>query len=145
MTVSLHSAEQRELEVPADLAELSRIRRHLREACGLLAVSDPEFINELELAVVETVTNVIRHSCQGGTGQQLIHRVSRCEDELQYAVTHNGDAFDSDSADVPDEIEPAEGGMGLFIIRQCVDAVTYESTDDGRQRITLSKKLAKAT
>ena len=112
------------LHTAADLSELTRIRHQLRESVALLdgSVDLPDFLNELELAVVETATNVIRHTCQCEPARTLTHIVS---------------------VDVPEEIEPAEEGMGLFIIAQCVDSIALGPSCDGLQAIVLTKSLNK--
>lgn len=131
------------LRTAADLAELTVIRHQLRESLSQLsgAVELPEFINELELAVVETATNVIRHACQCEPARTLTHIISIDAGLLTYQIVHDGIAFDG--GDGTNEIEPAEGGMGLFIIAQCVDSISYSPSCDGLQAIVLTKALSK--
>jgi anti-sigma regulatory factor (Ser/Thr protein kinase) len=133
------------LHTAADLSELTRIRHQLRESVALLdgSVDLPDFLNELELAVVETATNVIRHTCQCEPARTLTHIVSVDGGLLTYEIVHDGIAFEGGDGDVPEEIEPAEEGMGLFIIAQCVDSISYCPSCDGLQAIVLTKSLNK--
>ncbi|MDA0590139.1 MAG: ATP-binding protein [Planctomycetota bacterium] len=133
------------LHTAADLSELTRIRHQLRESVALLdgSVDLPDFLNELELAIVETATNVIRHACQSEPARTLTHIVSVDDGLLTYEIVHDGIAFEGGDRDVPEEIEPAEGGMGLFIIAQCVDSISYSPSCDGLQAIVLTKSLNK--
>ena len=132
------------LQTDADLSELTHIRHALRESVANLSGAEElqGFLNELELAVVETATNVIRHACQE-PARTLTHIVSIQSGLLTYEIVHDGLAVDGGKRDVPEEIEPAEGGMGLFIIAQCVDSISYSPTTDGLQAIVLTKSLNK--
>lgn len=133
------------LRTTADLAELTKIRHQLRESLAQLNGADElaAFLNKLELAVVETATNVIRHACRSERAKTLTHIVSLDAGLLTYEIVHDGIAFDGTDLETPEEIGPAEGGMGLFIIAQCVDSISYCQTDDGLQAIVLTKSLNK--
>lgn len=130
------------LQTSADLRELTRIRHALRESVAELPGADnlQEFLNEMELAVVETASNVIRHACPD-RDRTLTHIVSLQSGLLTYEIVHDGIGFEGAESEVPEVTDPAEGGMGLFIIAQCVDSISYSPATDGLQAIVLTKTL----
>jgi anti-sigma regulatory factor (Ser/Thr protein kinase) len=129
------------LETTTDLGELTRIRKHLRGVCETLEQfrGKGREIGELELAVIEAVTNVIRHSVDDAEHHAISHKITVAGSKLVYAIEHRGQSFDPTSVDVPDSIKPMEGGMGLFIMEQFLDEVSYTQIDKNTQCILLTK------
>ena len=148
MTTTGTQPAQQTFTVPADLKQLPLIRSVVRDVCTTMEPGDcgcPEFrraLAELELAVTELVSNVIRHGLDGVTNGRLQIQTEASEDSLfSLTVTHNGRAFDGNAADIKEITDPQEGGMGLYLISQCVDQVTYGTTDDGSPTIHLTRRF----
>ena len=97
----------------------------------------PELLADLRLAVTEACGNAVRHAYVDGEGSVEVAFVVN-EDRLEMVVADNGDSLalpqieqllEADPEAVP---EPADGGMGLAIIRAIVDELEVRSGKDGR-------------
>ena len=91
---------------------------------------------EMELCVVESVNNVIKHAYNLETGHSVEVTAFFHADHLAFQVCDQGETVclnRTSSLDVdPSRIDTLpEGGMGLFIIRSLMDETHYESTDKG--------------
>ncbi|MCU0756714.1 MAG: ATP-binding protein [Xanthomonadales bacterium] len=77
----------------------------------------------VELVLTEVLTNILRHS--GGVAPIRV-RIRERERGLQVLIASDGVAFDMSRADaaLPAELL-AEGGRGLFLIRECASHLRY--------------------
>ena len=68
------------------------------------------------------------------------------EKELRFILSDSGVAFDptaAPEADITlDVSERPIGGLGIFLVRNIMDEVTYTRSDDGKNILTTIKKLA---
>lgn len=109
---------------------------------GQVADNKEDSLASVSLAMNEAVANVSEHGYADAPGQPITCVATRFENRIQFEIFHQGKAFVA--PDETPQIEmPLEGGMGLFLIEQSVDEVTYCRTDDGRQCIRLVKFFAK--
>lgn len=105
---------------------------------------------QIELCVMEAVTNVIRHAYGGRPGHPVELSVS-LDQNLRFEIRDQGAAMPAgcleESRQLPAsetlEILP-EGGRGLFLLQTIMDHVSYESTPEGNTLI-LTCGLARAT
>ncbi|MFZ5775904.1 MAG: ATP-binding protein [Thermodesulfobacteriota bacterium] len=98
---------------------------------------------QLELCVVEAVTNVVKHAYQGQAGQEVAVSLAVGTDRLVITITDHGRP--GLCLDAPRRaVEPAgldaapEGGVGLVIINTVMDSVEY-SSEEGRNVLRLVK------
>lgn len=112
----------------------------------------PEDCSAIELAVVEAVNNAIEHAYDEGEEGKVTVSYSLSEDGAVIEIIDGGRGmashFLADQGGVPD-FDPEdidnlpERGMGIWLIRSCVDSATYHSGDDGnRWTLTKSRKAA---
>jgi serine/threonine-protein kinase RsbW len=130
------------MRVEADLNQLAAIRRYVEsiaEAAGFAS----EAVGDLVLAVDEAATNVIVHAYKDRPGYIEIEP-ALYEDRLEIRVRDRGPLFDPTRVPPPDlSIPLAErelGGLGIYLIRQSVDEVSYCVTPDGANELTLKLK-----
>ena len=127
----------------ADLAQLGTIREFVAEASRDLDV-DEWSIPDLQLAVDEICSNIILHG-YGGQGGQLEVMVQAVAEGVQLTVRDWGMAFDPDAVSVPDVDAPLEqrslGGLGLFLVRQLMDDVRFEFSEERGNSVTMVKRL----
>lgn len=102
-------------------------------------------IDELALALAETLDNVIEHAYAGRPGGVvLVEAAVERAGGVRLEVRDRGPAFDptaaADPAPVPLE-ERSFGGFGLKLVRSLVDEVRYERRD-GENRLVLVKRPA---
>ncbi|MDB6454757.1 ATP-binding protein [Falsirhodobacter sp. 20TX0035] len=123
--------------IPPDLAEVDAIAPQLTAQAQ--AVLPEDRLPAFEIAVVEALTNVIRH---GGLapGQTVSIALHRTPAGIEAAITDEGPALPPDLfAPRPEEEEPdpfAESGRGIGLILMCTDGVTA-TREGGRNRLVL--------
>lgn len=134
------------MQIGCDLGAVRQAAEWLRAGCQDI---DPGDLAELELAVVEAVTNVIKHGGIIDTSEKLSFELSRKSDEIMVIITDKGrpispetldfsaTALDFDPHDVANL--PANG-LGLAIIREVTDSFEYQ-TYNGVNRMSLIKRL----
>ena len=138
-----------QLMVSSQLTNLGRIRSFLRAVCS----SSPVFnsrndrfdraMAELELAATELVSNIMRHGFSGRTDGALD---IECEVEaggrVVMTLLHQGKTFTDLTPRPAELLELGEGGMGLYLISQCVDSLSYSVRGDGTNELQLAKTMA---
>lgn len=132
------------LEIAADLDNLRQVRDFI-EVSTQLAGLDQERTGELLLAVDEAVTNIIMHGCpQGGCTIEL--ELQDDADVCTIRIRDDARLFDPTSIQEPDlDIPPLDresaGGFGVFLFKHLVDQTSYRTTPDGRNELTLTKRI----
>lgn len=125
--------------LPRDAASVPVVRHVCRDALRMLGVAD-ECVGEIELAVTEACTNVLRHV----RGTDIEYEVSvavnerRCEIRL---VDVAGELFDHDSMGRYEAKLDAESGRGIFLMRAMVDELNFVSEPEGGSVVRLIKHL----
>jgi serine/threonine-protein kinase RsbW len=132
------------LEIAADLDSLKLVRDFVEESTQLVGLN-PERTGELLLAVDEAVTNIIMHGCpQGGCSIEMEFQGD--SDACIFHIRDDAQLFDPTSMLEPDlDIPPLErdspGGFGVYLFKHLVDQTSYRSTPDGRNELTLLKRI----
>lgn len=131
-----------EIEIATDLKELGRARAFVREVCGKIQDPAPseETVQQLELAVTEAASNVMRHAYAGRPDRRIQIDVDVFADRIVLRLHHLGQSFDPDAVKPPAFDGSRDGGFGLYIITQSVDEVRYHRDDRGRNCISMVKK-----
>jgi serine/threonine-protein kinase RsbW len=116
---------------------------HCAEDAGL---NEAE-VYAVQLAVDEASTNIIEH----GYGQECPNRIDvTCdiqEDGLKVVIYDDAEPFNPESVPDPEinvpleEIKPR--GLGIFLMRQMMDEVHYQSSPDAGNTLTMIKHRAK--
>jgi len=124
-------------ELPWTLAGLAPLRQHIHAAAAGSVISD-EATAALALAAFEAATNIVRHVPKPLEDATIHCRIERTSRGLSVELHHLGKAF------VPLNTKPEfsidnDGGLGLYIIRNSVSAVHYDSPADGVCRIRLEQ------
>ena len=124
---------------PSELSQLTALRSFLDTACRRAwgVDADDERLCQLELAVHEAATNIIRHAYQGQPGKPIHLLVETDGETARVTLSHYGRDFDPDAVPAPDFEGNRFGGFGLYLIGQLVDEVTYTRDDEGRHGIRL--------
>jgi len=105
---------------------------------------DMEMSKNINLAVEEAVVNVMNYAYPKGTVGEVRIDASVTDGLLTLLISDSGTPFDPTVKKDPDINLPAEkraiGGLGILLVRQIMDTVTYRYTD-GKNILTLVKKL----
>ena len=116
------------------------LRRFVRSRLGEHTI-EPDEADRLVLAAHETAANVVRHALRDRPRDEFVVDIRVAANRITLAFAHSGSSFDPADAPEPTFDGSREGGLGLFLIAACVDSVTYDQDDEGRNRITLSRLL----
>jgi serine/threonine-protein kinase RsbW len=105
---------------------------------------DPSTVCQVELCVVEAVTNSVKHAYGGQAGCEVRLEVSLSADRIQFDVSDTG--LPMKTLNTPDPVYDRgdrdalpESGTGLFIIRSVMDRVSYSSEECGRNVLRMIK------
>ena len=135
------------LNVPGRFDRLEQISKFIEQA-GHTAGLDDTAICRCQLAVDEACTNIIEHAYEG-EGRGNIDIV--CEEgagELTITIADHGKPFDPNSVPEPQlgaQLEDMQvGGLGLYFMRQVMDAVEF-SYQDGSNKLVLVKRREAAS
>jgi serine phosphatase RsbU (regulator of sigma subunit) len=127
----------------AELNNLAAMREFVREAVARWGASTP-VVEDLALAVDELTTNIISHG-YGGRPDLIEIVVRREADGVLVQLRDSAPPFDPTQLPEFDPTLPLHlrplGGMGVFLARRLVDALTYRRTADNRNEITLTKRF----
>jgi len=129
---------QKTLTIPASLRAVSEMIAGLETTLAELSLEERV---EVTLALQELCVNIVNHAYEGTPGQIRLH-LEVDSQTLRVIIGDDapGTFTPPDEIHAPDPTELPESGMGLYIITQCFDQVTYERLASGN-RWQLSKKL----
>jgi serine/threonine-protein kinase RsbW len=135
--------EKKEIKVPADRKYLSAIRDFVFEQARSAGATSVE-VDSLIQAVDEAAANVIIHGYKDGPGEILI-TINTSLDIITVTLQDNAPSFDPTKAPPPNINLPLEqrpvGGLGIHLIRHCVDELEYSIPTVGGNRLVLKKKI----
>ncbi|MEE9268857.1 MAG: SpoIIE family protein phosphatase [Candidatus Krumholzibacteria bacterium] len=130
----------RELTIPADESQLSRVREFVATVCTEAGFTAGE-VNNTKLAVDEACTNIIKHAYDDSNGRIRV-RASVSPGAVDFSLIDRGKRFDFAAVEDPDLEHYVEtgrkGGLGVFLINRLMDRVEYR-TVHGSNELLLSK------
>lgn len=118
--------------MPATLEAIDLLAPKVRDAAAAHLPEDRLFA--LEIALVEALSNIVRHGHPAGEVEIALH----FGDGIEVEIVDVGNPIPPGllEAEVPDD-PLAESGRGLALIRTCADDLRYER-GGGRNRLTLT-------
>ena len=133
------------LRIPAELGRVADQRQFVRSAAGA-AGAPVECLEDLVQAVDEAATNAIIHGYRGEPGWLEVRAAVEADGE-EFVVTLEDAApsFDPMSCPEPDLTIPPmarkPGGMGVHLIRESTDRMTYRPRPGGGNILTLVRSM----
>lgn len=121
------------LRLPASLAYRDVVMRVISGACALASglregvgapLTDGPLEERVLSAVGEAFNNVVLHAYRGTHGEVAIE-IEASAQQIEIRVIDFGVSFDPTHVPEPALEDLPESGMGLFIMRRCMDEVTY--------------------
>jgi len=136
------SIKEHTLRVGASTNELERIRHFVADHARDFGFDDHD-IHDIQLAVDEACTNVIKHAYQYKTDNQFCVRIGTRGNEMLVSIIDNGKPFDPDAYKMPttqDQLnQKKRSGYGILLIRKLMDNVEYRKRNS-RNEIRMTKK-----
>lgn len=134
---------RKEIKLKNQVGELDLMAQFIEETGEELGL-DMELLMNLNLVLEEMVSNIIFYAYPDGTEGTIELAVESDGKELTFFINDYGREFDPTQKADPDvSINPAErdiGGMGIFIVRNIMDKVTYQRLN-GKNILTMKKVL----
>ncbi len=128
-----------------DLGGVNKARLYFKSVARRLRLPE-DLAYQIELALVEVWTNIVRHAYPLGKGDFRVSSWTE-EDSLFFEVRDDGSPFDPRDFKEPDleryAKEGGQGGFGCFLISRLMDGVDYRR-ENGENVLTLWKKLPSA-
>jgi anti-sigma regulatory factor (Ser/Thr protein kinase) len=131
--------------VPGDAAQLPALTQFLQEFWTATNLPPTQAFT-FELALEEVFMNVVLHGSAAGAVPWVEVSLALLEDGLTMTVEDDGPQFDPTSLPPPDVTaslaERAVGGMGVFLVRQMMDAISYHRVG-ACNRLLMTKYIAR--
>jgi anti-sigma regulatory factor (Ser/Thr protein kinase) len=123
-----------------EIPELAALVDRIAEAGSL----DPTLALNLNLALEEAVSNVMMYAYPKGTCGTVEVLAEQAPDRVRFTVIDAGIPFDPTvmpDADISLDVSDRPiGGLGIFLVRKIMDAVTYERRE-GKNILVMQKKI----
>ena len=134
---------QRSLTLPNDINSVPQLSEFIDAICEELEI-DMGVAMSLNLAMEEAVVNVIDYAYPEGTeGEVNIEAIAEGA-QLHFIISDSGKPFDPTAKEEVDTTLTAEerpiGGLGIHLIRQIMDNITYERKNE-KNILRLSKNI----
>ena len=134
---------RKELCIKNHLSELDKVSQFIDEISEELGLS-MELQMNLNLVMEEMVVNVISYAYPEGTEADIELLAKSDGKELTFVLSDQGREFDPTAQEDKDmTLNPAErdlGGMGIFIVKNIMNKVTYQRLE-GKNLLTMTKGI----
>jgi anti-sigma regulatory factor (Ser/Thr protein kinase) len=125
--------------IKRELGALGELRGRIGAAASILSEEDRD---ALQLAAFEAATNVVRHVARPHADATLCCGIEIADAAVSVELTYGGRPFEPPPEVAIDFSGATEGGFGLYIIEQSVDAVEYGNPMRGICSIRLTKRAS---
>ena len=137
-TVDSHS-----INVNASTEELARVREFIADFAGQCNCTKKD-IHEIQMAVDEACTNIIKHAYEYDDRRELTISVHYTGDKMVIKIIDDGKPFDPGIYTNPDLQKRIKnkkrGGFGIYLIRSFMDEVEY-ANDNGKNELRMVRKM----
>ena len=136
---------KKEIRIKNRLDELVRVNQLVEEIGEELGL-DMELQMNLNLVMEEMVVNVISYAYPEGMEADIELLAESDGKELTFVLSDRGKEFDptmNETTDSDMDINPAErdlGGMGIYIVKNIMNEVTYQRLE-GKNLLTMKKVI----
>ena len=133
------------IRVANDLKELAVIAERVDEFCGRHEIS-PAIAYQVNLSLDELLTNTISYGFADGAQHEIRIDLSIDGDRLVVRIEDDARQFDltetdPTKADTNSDLEErTPGGLGIFLVHQMMDSVSYRR-ENNKNVVVLGKKV----
>ncbi|RMH95182.1 MAG: ATP-binding protein [Calditrichaeota bacterium] len=119
--------------IESELESVPLVGTAINKICSIIPLSEVESY-QAELCVVEACNNAIKHAYGNEPGHEVEVEVLLYADKVVFDICDTGKTMEGELRRTlnfnPDDLaQVPEGGMGLFIIHDIMDKVTYQHRD----------------
>lgn len=133
----------KKLIIKNHVGELERVNKFIEEIGEELGL-DMELLMNLNLVMEEMVSNVIFYAYPEGKTAEIELVAESNGKELTFMLSDQGKEFDPTAKEDADpDVNPMDreiGGMGIFIVKNIMNQVTYQRLD-GKNLLTMKKDI----
>jgi len=134
---------KRQISLPNDIETIPQLNEFIDTVAEEIGL-DMSLTMSLNLALEEAVVNVMEYAYPPGSQETLQIEMGCDGEQLTFVISDHGVPFDPTQQAEADTTLPVEersiGGLGIHLVRQIMDTISYERTD-GFNVLTLRKKL----
>ncbi|HFE64361.1 MAG TPA: ATP-binding protein [Caldithrix sp.] len=133
--------DRTELIIPSVTSELGKVEK-LSQYISHKASFSEEQSDNLAIVLTELVNNAIVHGNKLDADKKVIVKVIFYRDRVQVSVKDEGSSFDPSTLKNPTDPENLwkENGRGIFLVRNLVDDVQFNPSQDGMEIIITEYK-----
>lgn len=129
-----------ELRIPI-LKDMELVATNTADVIAKYMQLSEEESGEISMALIEATINAFEHS---ESQKDIFINFTISDDELTIKVIDQGKGFDSKGIQIPDidsklNKQERKRGWGVMLIKELMDSVDYESSNDGTT-LTMTKK-----
>ena len=139
----MKSIDKYSITLPNDVESVPRLASFIEEVAERQG-ADMSVIMSINLALEEAVVNVMNYAYPKGTGGEIDITASFSDNKLIFTISDAGKPFDPTQVSDPDTSLSAEerpiGGLGIHLVRQLMDEVSY-CYENNHNILTLKKKI----
>lgn len=133
-----------EIKILSDYDNVVKINKEVREILEDEGV-EPYILNAFEICIMESVNNVIKHAYKEQKDKPICVKLKIDSKSIEMEIIDEGEP--RSKFEIPDlDFDPKdinnlpESGMGLYIMKQLMDELTYNSRN-GKNYFILKKWL----
>lgn len=129
-----------EIKLPSNPQFLKIIRSgisHISKICGF----STDEANAVTIAVDEAASNIIKHTYNGRENELIVVNFRILEDRLEVILRDFGEKVDPKTIKSRDLNEVRPGGLGVHLIKTTMDVVSYDSSFEDGNQLTMVKYL----
>lgn len=132
-----------EISLTSDPAELGKVRKQVEAFTDKLGFSE-WCQTQIVLAIDESLTNIIRHAYQNAPGKPIELKICATDKILKISIRDFGSQSDPRKFKSRDIRDLRPGGLGVKIMKKCMDCVQYTPAPEGGTILTMCKDLTKS-
>ena len=103
--------------------------------------SDQDTVDSIELAFNEAYANISRHAYKSGVKGPVQIEIFVKDRMLEIRLEDNGENFNPTEVKEPDFQNLGESGLGIWLMKQFMDDLVYESGECGQNVLRLIKRI----
>lgn len=115
------------------VSEISKLNAFVKSATAALNMENG-LANKIKLAVEEAVTNIIDYAYPNDTEGDITITIEADKSRIRFILSDSGMKFDPTGVSKADTTltvdERPIGGLGVFLVRNLMDSINYERTDN---------------